>query len=170
MKIKSWLYAIPLTLIASLSYATVPTNESIQKLFKVMNIAQLTQDTIKQIHPQLLDQSKQMVRMVVNSESLDSNQQKIAEELANNMLKQALDMTSWEKLLPIYTQVYKESFTEEEINAQTKFYSTAMGQSILKKTPVVAEKTMAFMNKGMQEAIMSQSKEYKVILDKLKKQ
>lgn len=42
---------------------------------------------------------------------------------------------AWEKVQPIYRQIYKETFTQEEIDGMLAFYRSPAGQALLKKTP-----------------------------------
>lgn len=172
MRLKLFFLSVCLSLSTQLSFAAQPTDQSIQQLFKVMDLAKLTQQTIEQLKPQLDEQANQIVQMITKKDKLSVKEQDVAKQISKKMYDQTMQMLAWKDLAPIYTQVYKESFSQEEIQAQTDFYSSAIGQSILTKTPIVAQKTMSLMSDRMREAVLSQTRDLKDIfkqLDDLKK-
>ena len=60
------------------------------------------------------------------------------------------DELSWERMKPLYVQVYSETFSQEEIDGLIKFYGSDVGRSYVSKLPVVMEKTMAISQQQMQ--------------------
>lgn len=172
MKISSFILTFSLALSSSFVSAATPSDQSIQQLFKVMNIEKITLETIQHIKPQIAEQADQMVKMVVKHDKLSDKEQKVSNQIADQMYKQTLTFISWKELQPIYTQVYKETYTQEEVQAQIDFYSTPTGQSILNKTPIVTQKTMVMMNGRIQQAMLDQSSNLKTLfkqLDELKR-
>ena len=59
------------------------------------------------------------------------------------------DEFSWAKLEKIYIQVYGEAFSEDEVQALIGFYKSPTGRMMIRKTPVVLEKTMALVQQEM---------------------
>ena len=167
MKFSAWLLAGSLCLSSSFSFAATPTEASIQKLFDVMNLDKLTQDTMLQLKPQFAAQSEQMVKMMVEDEQLNPKQQKVADQITEKMYQQSLKMISWKEMQPIYLKVYKDAYTQEEIQAQIDFYTSAIGQSILKKTPIVTEKTMSLMNSRIEQSIQTHTQDFVELFSQL---
>ncbi len=153
--------------LSSTSFAAAPSDQSIQQLFKVMNLEQLTQETMLQLKPQLANQATQMVSMITHHSELNAKEQKVAQQVTEKLYSKTSEMVSWKYLQPIYTQVYKEAYSQEEVQAQIDFYATPIGQSILKKTPIVAQKTMALMSDGIQKAALTQAQDMQTILNQL---
>lgn len=57
--------------------------------------------------------------------------------------------SSWNNIRPIYIKVYQDIFTSEEVQAQIDFYSTPIGQSILKNhLKLLAQRVMLLENKS----------------------
>ena len=167
MKISTWLLAGSLCLSSCIYFAAAPTEASIQKLFDIMNLDQLTQDTMLQLKPQFAAQANQMVKMMVEGDELNNKQQKVADQITEKMYQQSLKMISWKEMQPIYLQVYKDAYTQEEIQAQIDFYASAIGQSILKKTPIVTEKTMSLMNGRIEQSIQTHTKDFVELFSQL---
>ncbi len=172
MQISALCLGLSLALSTTFTFAAPPTDQSIQQLFKVMDLDKLTKETIAQLKPELDEQANQIIEMTVQKDQLSDKEKSIAKQLSQKMYDKTMQMMAWKDLEPVYSQVYKESFSQEEIQAQIDFYSTAIGQSILKKTPIVAQKTMSLMSDRMREAVLSQTRDLKDIfkqLDELKK-
>lgn len=167
MKFSAWILAGSLCLSSSFTLAASPTEASVQKLFDVMNLDKLTQDTMLQLKPQFATQAEQMVKMMVEDEHLDPKQQKVADQITEKMYQQSLKMISWKEMQPIYLKVYKDAYTQEEIQAQIDFYSSAIGQSILKKTPIVTEKTMSLMNGRIEQSIQTHTQDFVELFSQL---
>lgn len=59
------------------------------------------------------------------------------------------DELSWEKMMPSYIRIYRETFTEKELNDLIAFYESPTGKMFVKKTPVILEKTSSVMQQKM---------------------
>lgn len=56
---------------------------------------------------------------------------------------------SWNKLEPMYVRLYKETFTQEEVDGMIAFYKTPAGKAVITKMPMLMQKTMIEMQKTM---------------------
>lgn len=56
---------------------------------------------------------------------------------------------SWNKLEPMYVRLYKETFTQEEVDGMIAFYKTPAGKAVITKMPTLMQKTMIEMQKTM---------------------
>jgi hypothetical protein len=56
---------------------------------------------------------------------------------------------TWEKLRPLYVQIYQESFTQEEIDGPIAFYESPAGVAFVEKLPFVMQKSMSIMQSRM---------------------
>ena len=59
------------------------------------------------------------------------------------------DELSWEKMMPSYIRIYRETFTDKELNDLIAFYESPTGKMFVKKTPVILEKTSSVMQQKM---------------------
>lgn len=173
MKIIKYLICGLICCSANLSFAAQASSQDVDKLINVMNLNQLIQDTLKQIRPQLDQQAYTIVQSIVKHENLSPQEQVIANQLADKLYVQSQKMLAWDKLKPVYSKIYSNVFNAEEIKAQIDFYSSPIGQSILQKTPLVAQESMKIMNDQLFSVMQTTQQDFADIdkqLRELKKQ
>ena len=172
MKLFQKLILVTSCLTANLAFATPATDQQVQKLLSVMNLDILLQETIQKIRPQLDQQAYQIVKMEVKKDQLNPQEQIVANELSDKLYAQSQKTVSWDQMKPLYQKIYKDVYSAEEVQAQIDFYSSAVGQSILNKTPQIAQETMALMNTKLMSSMQTTADDFKEInkkLDTLKK-
>ncbi|WP_151811101.1 DUF2059 domain-containing protein [Acinetobacter bereziniae] len=167
MKLLQHLVLLGSCLTANFAFAAQASDQQVQQLLKVMNIDQLLQETMQQIRPQLDQQAYQIIKTSVNKEQLSPQEQIVANELADKMYAQSQKTVSWEQIKPLYLKIYKDVFNAEEVQAQIDFYSSAVGQSILKKSPQIAQETMKMMNTQLSNTLQNTEQDFKEINKKL---
>lgn len=59
----------------------------------------------------------------------------------------------WDKLENSYVRIYRESFSEDEIQGMLAFYQTPAGKAVISKMPRVLQKTSAEMQESFQSMI-----------------
>jgi hypothetical protein len=92
----------------------------------------------------------------VQNRALTPERQAIVERMHAKMIAVVDDMLNWDALLPMYLRIYRDSFTQDEIDGMTAFYRTPAGQAVVRKMPVVMQSVlgeMQVMLKPMQEKI-----------------
>ena len=57
---------------------------------------------------------------------------------------------NWQSLKPIYRAVYKDSFTQAEVDGMIQFYKTPVGQATIQKMPLVMQKSIQLTQERMQ--------------------
>lgn len=167
MKIAKYALCGVLCCSASLSFAAPASQAEIDQLVKVMNLDQLLQDTLKQIRPQIDQQAYTIVESIVKHDNLTPQEQVVANELADKLYQQSQKSLAWDKLQPIYSKIYHDVFSAEEVKAQINFYSSPVGQSILKKSSIVAQESMKIMNSQLASTIHASEQDFKEINKKL---
>ena len=156
----------------SLTFAAPATDQQVNQLIQILNLEHTNAATLKQIRPQLDMQAYAIVKNIVKSDQLTAEQQNIANELADALFKQSQNTSSWQYMKPVYQKIYKDVYTGEEVQAQIDFYKTTVGQSILKKSPQVAEEALKIINLRFAETLKNTEQEMAPIqkkLDQLKK-
>jgi uncharacterized protein len=137
------------------AYAAPATSQQIAQLMKVSNVEQITQDTLKQLKPAFQQQADISVKAYLQKDQLNEQEQQVANEFANKMYQYAIESADFKILQPRIEKVYAEVFTSQEIQAQINFYSSAEGQSILKKTPLLAQKMVEITNGQLMQSMTS---------------
>jgi len=59
----------------------------------------------------------------------------------------------WESLIEPMTSIYIESYTEEELKAIVGFFESPIGQSFIKKSPAVNQKSTKIIMSNIQKAM-----------------
>jgi uncharacterized protein len=112
----------------------------------------------------LIDAAKSQVNAMVTAALQDAVQGKtltpareaVVENMHVKMIAMVDEMLNWDTLLPMYMRIYRESFTQDELDGMTAFYKTPAGQAVVKKMPAVMQRVlgeMQVMLKPMQEKI-----------------
>ena len=57
----------------------------------------------------------------------------------NEIVRKSL---AWEEMRPLYVDVYRKTFTSEEVKAIAKFYESPAGKNLLDKTPALMQNLM----------------------------
>jgi hypothetical protein len=52
---------------------------------------------------------------------------------------------SWEKMQPLMRQLYKETFTQSEVDGMTAFYKSPAGIALVEKMPIIFQKSQEMM-------------------------
>jgi hypothetical protein len=93
----------------------------------------------------MLGGMKQGIEASVKGKTLNPAQQKIFDALPDKMMAVLKSEMSWEKLEPTFRQVYKETFTQSEVDAMVAFYKTPAGVAMIDKTPAMMAKVQDAM-------------------------
>lgn len=164
-KIYKVLLSSILIMSASSTYAKA-TDESVLELMKVTHINEIMEEASNQgtlIIPRVTQQI-----VAEKQTSLDDKQKQKLNKIINDYVKQMhdeLDTKQNQKLIKqAYISAVKNHFTQEEVDAQVKFYGSEVGQSILKKKNVMIQD---YMSRVMPELIKKQQSIMKSLLPKL---
>lgn len=167
MKVFTPLLLIASCLTANIAIAAPASDQQVQQLLNIMNLDSLLQETIQKIRPQLDQQAYQIVKMMVKKDQLSPQEQIVANELSDKLYAQSKKIISWDQMKPLYQKIYKEVYDADEVKAQIDFYSSAVGQSILKKTPQAAQETMTIMNSRLMSSMKTTEADLNEINQKL---
>ena len=118
------------------------------------------------------DASIDRLLTLMNAQGNIANMQAVMDRMGQNMLQQSdvpataeaqashervmaivREEMSWEKFKPKIMQVYRETFTQEEIDGLIAFYESPAGRAYVAKVPVVAAKTMDLTQQQMQSLL-----------------
>ena len=74
--------------------------------------------------------------------SLTKEQEAVFAKMDEQLDAAAAKIYSWDKVEPLYYQIYEENFTQGEIDAIIDFFSSPTGQAWLKKQPEINKLVM----------------------------
>ncbi len=141
-----------------------PSEESVKHLLAVTESRKLADDMMVQMDESMKNAMKQLPQ----GKSITPEQQKLLDNMQSQMKELLKQELNWESLEPLYVQIYRESFTQEEVNGMLAFYETPVGQALIKKMPLVMQKSMTEMQKRMGTLIPKLQKIQQDTLSQLK--
>jgi uncharacterized protein len=131
-----------------------PSEQSVRQLFEAMHTGEALKGAFANMDNMLRGAEKD-----ANGRQLNPEQQKIRDETRAKvvaLMKQQLDWST--TLEPIMVESYRNTFTQQEVDAQLKFYGTPVGKSVAAKLPAASQQTMQLMQQRIHE-IMPQIQE-----------
>ncbi|AAF83009.1 DUF2059 domain-containing protein [Xylella fastidiosa] len=125
--------------------ATPPSDADVNRLLSVSRMQAIHDSMIPQLETMEEKQFDQMAAKHTLSTEEKAKMVQILER-SKQRIRKAM---SWSELEPVYIDLYKHSFSREDVLAMTKFYESSAGQSLLDKTPVLMQNLMVAIQKKM---------------------
>lgn len=122
-----------------------PSDESLRTLFEVSKVKSLLDNISGQMNGMM---KSTMDQAIAGQPSTPKQDQAIAnyQERMAAIMREEL---SWTKLEPMYLKVYRNTFTQSEIDGMIVFYQTPAGEAMINKMPQVMQQTMTEMQGQM---------------------
>ncbi|GIC06647.1 hypothetical protein VCSRO97_3525 [Vibrio cholerae] len=130
-----------------LSAVEATKNEIVKELVVVMDMDSMMDSMRQHIENSMLNVQQQL--------NVTESEKPLFEEYYKNVNKLVLEEVTWGKFEPYMISIYSNHFSEEELKGMIDFYSSDVGQSILKKMPVVMQESM-LMSQSMLQRILPQ--------------
>ncbi len=131
-------------LLAALILAPVAANAQdgtpaqADRLMEVMR----ARETVDAILPQIqMSQQQMLAQLTAGQEIEDAERARLTEVLQTSNAR-IVEALSWERLAPIYRDIYLKTFTAEDMDAMIGFYSSEAGQKLLDRLPQLMQHTM----------------------------
>jgi hypothetical protein len=144
-----------LFLSAPFACAAPPTDAQVDKLLAVMR----AQKTVEAMVPQVQASQQQMVEQMLAGQSLAPDQRAKLDDIIYKSNARMLAMLSWDRMQPLYRDIYRQSFSAEDMGAMVEFYGSATGQRLLDKMPQLMQNTMTAMQKLMVPMLQQMQKD-----------
>ena len=115
--------------------------------------------------PQMEAMQAQQFAEIAQKQSLTAEQkaglQRI-QQRTSQTLRQAL---AWSQMRPMYVDLYKQSFSKEDVLAMAEFYESPAGQSLLDKTPTLMQNLMVAIPQKMTPLLAELEKDLQQIVN-----
>jgi hypothetical protein len=105
-----------------------PSDESIRELLDLTDARKLVDAAKAQVNTMVTASMQEAAQ----GKSFTPEQQATVEKMHSEMMQAVDQMLNWEALLPMYIRIYRQSFTQDELDGITAFYKTATGQAMIK--------------------------------------
>ena len=124
--------------------AQVPADDArIDRLLEVTRAREMLDATL----PQIEASQRQMLAQMTAGRELDTAQQQRIDSLLASSSSAVRKALSWENLAPVYRDIYRQTFTGDDIDAIIAFYESPAGQRMLEKMPALMQNTMTAMQR-----------------------
>jgi uncharacterized protein len=140
---------LKLTVICTLLFAPLAFADQASKSAKIEQL--LAAMNVEQQQKEMLGQIQQLVTSQVKSQMPSQADAAKIEDLQKKMFALIGEETSWQKMKPVFVQVYSETYTEPEIDGILAFYKSPAGRAMVDKQPTLTSKMMTSMQAQMGE-------------------
>jgi uncharacterized protein len=121
------------------------SDESIETLLELTH-AESLMDTVYGSVEQMI---RQGMNQALQGRPLSAEQQSFVDGIPARFTAVMRQDFNWQKMKPVYMQLYRETFDQAEVDGLIAFYRSPAGQSFIAKMPVVMQKSMALVQAQM---------------------
>ncbi|KAF1712510.1 hypothetical protein CSC70_03075 [Pseudoxanthomonas kalamensis DSM 18571] len=166
---KSWvavlLLLFPFAIVATAVAAeSLPSEASVRDLLQVTEARKMIDASIAQIEPMMQATTQQALQ----GHELDDAQQALVAEMNAKLVGLLGETLDWDSLEPSFIDIYRKSFSQDEIDGMLQFYRSDAGKAVIAKMPQVMQYSMELSQQrvlGMMPKLQALQAEY---LEKLK--
>ena len=142
MKLKTLLLPVAALALCANAFAATPSDASLERLFEIQRMDALLEQSFQRVGDMILANPK--IQNFLKDAPADKRPQleAVLKKYANQSIAEINTPQVRTQLRKAALDGMKTVYTQEEVNALIGFYSTAVGQSIMDKTPRYLEATM----------------------------
>ncbi len=144
---------------AAPALATPPSDADINRLLA----ASRAQSLLDGMLPQLESMQRQQFEQIARQRQLDAQQTEQLQRMEQRTTATIRKALSWQELRPMYVDLYKKSFSKEDVLAMAEFYESSAGQSLLDKTPLLMQNVMVAIRAKMEPLLADLEKDMQAI-------
>jgi hypothetical protein len=126
---------------AALAQEAKPSEASIRQLFEVMHSSKLLDAYVTQIDGTV----RASMQQAFAGQQPTPKQQKIMDDLGRNIAALVKEELNWATFEPMMIEVYRNTFSQHEVDGMLTFYRSEAGQAVIAKLPTAMQQTMASM-------------------------
>lgn len=165
MNMKQTLAAALLACSLALSaHAAPPSDASITELLTITQ----TNRMLDQMHANLEQSIRQGMRAAAGNRTLTPEQSRILELAPARLAGLVRQEMTWAKLEPTVIQIYRETYTQTEVDGMIAFYKSPVGQASVTKVPQVMRRSLEASQKQMQAFLPKLQEAMKQVIEEAK--
>jgi len=137
-----------------------PSREEVLQLFELLQIKKLTETTMQMAQEQAKNVAEQMLHEAMPDPTPD--QLKSSQQLLDAITQDVMKAFPLDEILNVMVPVYQRHLTRSDLQAIVAFYSSAVGQKLLREQPAMVQESMQAMapiQQRMMEDLMRRVKE-----------
>lgn len=144
---------------AAPALATPPSDADINRLLA----ASRAQSLLDGMLPQLETMQRQQFEQIARERQFDAQQTDQMNRMEQRTTATMRKALSWQQLRPMYLDLYKKSFSKEDVLAMAEFYESPAGQSLLDKTPLLMQNVMVAIQERLKPLLADLEKDMQAI-------
>ncbi len=118
---------------------------SVEKLLDVLQVKKMIEAVPQQANMMVTN----MEHQVWAGENLSPRAQAEADKTTRDVMKDMFSEMTWDKMKGMYVDLYTKNFSQAEVDAAIAFYQSPVGQSFVKKQPIVMRQAAIAMQSRM---------------------
>lgn len=126
-----------------------PSEASVRHLLDIMQVRQIVQTMSAQMDSMF----DNMLSKQLEGQNITPEQQKQIDARRNAARDMVKGLLSWDSMESLYLKVYGDTFSQQEIDGMTAFYSSPAGQAVIAKMPLAVKNSMAEMQQRVRDMI-----------------
>ncbi len=115
-----------------------PAEASIRQLFEVMHSSNLLDAYLTQIDGTV----RASMQQALAGQQLNAKQKKILEDMGRDIGSLVKAELNWSAIEPVMIEVYRNTFSQHEVDGMLTFYRSEVGQAVIAKLPTAMQKSM----------------------------
>jgi uncharacterized protein len=120
--------------------ADAPSREEVLKLFEMLQISKTMEIAIQAAKQQSIEMAEQMIEE--KAPDATAEQKKQMREMINGVMAEALGPAAIKEMLEATVPVYQRHLSKSDLRAMMAFYSSPVGQKVLREQPAMVQESM----------------------------
>lgn len=138
---KKPLFAFVLATASVWALAAEPSDASVEKLLVLSNAQAVTDSAFANLEANI----QRGVQQANAGKTVTEAQQRVLDDVTKKAAQIIREELNWATLKPMFVQIYKENFSQEDIDGLNDFYNSQAGRAYVAKMPLVMQKTMVIV-------------------------
>lgn len=130
---------------AAIAQDAQPTDASILELMEVID----ARENVASVDRYVSRMIQSSIDRAAAGQDLGPERRAVLDRMEQKIFRMVQEETSWERMRPEIVAIYRETFSQEEIDAMVEFYGSPVGQSVIDKMPGVMRKSMQVTHRQM---------------------
>ena len=123
---------------AAPAQAAKPSEASVRQLFEVMHSSKLLDAYMTQIDTTV----RASMQQALAGQQLNPKQQKILDDMGRQIGSLVKAELNWPAIEPLMIDVYRNTFSQHEVDGMLAFYRSEAGQAVIAKLPTAMQLSM----------------------------
>jgi len=157
-----------LTLAVLLVSLTAHAAPASQKSIEDLLAATKMEAMMNSMHAGIDQTMRQGMTQATQGKPLSAEQQRVLDGFATRFGAVMREEMSWQKMRPLYVQLYRDTFDQDEVDGMLAFYASPAGLAVVNKMPIVMQKSVALSQSLMQSFIPKMTAAMKDAMDEAK--